>query len=133
MPAIKALVVDDNMVFLRAALLTLGELPQVEVVGSARSGEAALSIAKVKRPDLILMDVSMPGMDGITTAARIRSDGLAAKIVLMSLSGPLTLQPQQRGFMFDGFMSKAHFADEIHDVIKQLFPQAACTNPGVPS
>lgn len=121
MQAIKVLVVDDNMVFLRAAMLALSALPQLHVVGSARSGETALSVARQQLPDLILMDVNMPGMDGFATAALMRAQGVTGKIVLVSLAQAPEVMTRKHDFVADGFISKTNFVAETEQVIGRLF------------
>lgn len=122
MEKIKVLIVDDNVTFLRAAMLSLSTLPQLQVVGTARSGPIALAVAQLKQPDLILMDVNMPGMDGLRTAARMRSDGIGAKIVLVSLDETAQARAHDFGVVLDGFIAKADFAECITPVVERLFP-----------
>ena len=59
------LVVDDHALFAEALMLTLGIDERIEVIGSASSGVEAVSLAEAMRPDVVLMDVHMPTMDGI--------------------------------------------------------------------
>lgn len=120
MEPIKVIVVDDNMTFLRAAMLTLSMLPNVYVVGSARSGAAALSLAQVRAPDLIVMDINMSGMDGAQTARALRAAGCNAKIILVSLGDATMVQECELGVHYDGFVSKADFAVGIQRVVSDM-------------
>jgi two-component system, NarL family, nitrate/nitrite response regulator NarL len=119
---IKVVLVDDNTTFIRAAMLALSAVPEVQVVGAARSGATALSIVPLKRPDLILMDLNMPDMDGITTALSMRAAGMTVKIVLVSLAEEADTLARKRGFVPDGFIAKANFAEEIQRTVARLFP-----------
>jgi two-component system nitrate/nitrite response regulator NarL len=122
---IKVVLVDDNSTFIRAAMLALSAVPEVQVVGAARSGATALSIMPLKHPELILMDLNMPDMDGITTALNMRAAGITARIVLVSLEDGTEDLAHKRGFVPDGFISKTKFADQIQPMVMRLFPQ--CT------
>jgi DNA-binding NarL/FixJ family response regulator len=82
---VTVLAVDDQAVFLRAARDLIAATPGFEQVGQAASGPEALALAADLRPDLVLLDVRMPGMDGIETARRLVAAGSQAVVVLISL------------------------------------------------
>jgi CheY-like chemotaxis protein len=82
---VTVLAVDDQPVFLRAAHALIAATPGFEQVGEASSGPEALAKAAALRPDLVLLDVRMPGMDGIETARRLADNGGGAVVVLISL------------------------------------------------
>lgn len=129
MQAIKVMIVDDNVTFLRAAAVVLSSLPRVEVSAIAESGLEAIAQALATQPDLILLDVNMPMMDGVQAAARMRAQGVNAKIVFVSLGGAPLALARVLGVKHDGFISKGEFSAQVHRVILQLFPQfAACDN-----
>jgi CheY-like chemotaxis protein len=83
--AVTVLAVDDQPVFLRAAYELIAATPGFEQVGQATSGPEALQMAAALEPDLVLLDVRMPGMDGIETARRLADAGGTAVVVLISL------------------------------------------------
>jgi two-component system, NarL family, invasion response regulator UvrY len=85
MRPVTVLTVDDQPVFLRAANALIAATPGFEQVGEARSGPEALEKAAALRPDLVLLDVRMPGMDGIETAQRLADVEGGAVVVLISL------------------------------------------------
>src|SRR5215470_20435544 len=82
---ITVLAVDDREVFLRAARELIAATPGFEQVGEAGSGPEAVQLAADLRPDLALVDVRMPGMDGIETARRLHACDPAMVVVLISL------------------------------------------------
>ena len=77
--------VDDQRIFLRTARSLIEATPGFEQVGEAASGEEALELAAHLRPDLVLVDMRMPGMDGIETARRLTEADPATTVVLTSL------------------------------------------------
>jgi DNA-binding NarL/FixJ family response regulator len=82
---VTVLAVDDQPVFLRAARELIAATPGFAQVGQAASGEEALELAAELHPDLVLVDVRMPGMDGIETAQRLLECEPEAIVVLISL------------------------------------------------
>ncbi|MER7131759.1 response regulator transcription factor [Streptosporangium saharense] len=79
---IRVLVADDQDLFRAGFAMILGVQPDIEVVGEAADGEAAVAQAVRLRPDVVLMDVQMPGTDGIDATARICAETDARVLVL---------------------------------------------------
>jgi DNA-binding NarL/FixJ family response regulator len=83
--SVTVLAVDDQPIFLRTARSLIAATPGFEQVGEAVSGEEAIELAELLHPDLVLVDVRMPGMDGIETARRLTSRDPHPVVVLISL------------------------------------------------
>jgi DNA-binding NarL/FixJ family response regulator len=81
---VRVLVVDDQALFRRVMSAVVDETEGFVLVGSAASGEESIVTAGRLRPDLILMDVNLPGMDGMEVTRRLRADSMAAAVVLLS-------------------------------------------------
>ena len=79
------LTVDDQVVFRRAARALVAATPGFEAVGEARSGRQALRLVEELDPDLVLLDVRMPGMDGIETARHLAAAHPRTVVVLVSV------------------------------------------------
>ena len=109
---IRVLVVDDNAGF-RESLLSLLEAGNLQVVGEAGSGSEALSMARSLRPDVVLMDVRMPTMDGIEATRRLKTD--FPELGVVALSGHED-QEIVRGMLVagaSGYVLKDSDGDEI--------------------
>ena len=81
---VRVLVVDDHALFAEALMLTLGIDDRIEVIGSASSGIEAVSLAEALRPDVVLMDVHMPSMDGIEATRRVRNVSPGSRVVMVT-------------------------------------------------
>lgn len=89
--AVGVLVVDDQAVFRLAAHDVVEATPGFEAVGEASSGEEAIGLVHDLRPDLVLMDVRMPEMDGVETARRIVESRAGSVVVLISVDDEVEL------------------------------------------
>jgi DNA-binding NarL/FixJ family response regulator len=81
----RILIVDDHPLT-RDALAALLEQQGFDVIGEAASGEEAITEAETLQPDLVLLDLTMPGMDGLTALPRIREEAPAAEVVVLTAS-----------------------------------------------
>jgi DNA-binding NarL/FixJ family response regulator len=79
---IGVLLVEDNDVFREALELMLGVTPDIRVVGAVGDGRAAVAACEELRPDVVLMDYRLPGLDGVEATAAIRAASNAAVVVL---------------------------------------------------
>jgi DNA-binding NarL/FixJ family response regulator len=81
---IPVLIVDDQAPFRAAARAVIGVTKGFEVVGEAESGEQAVELARELAPSLVLMDINLPGINGIESTRRILADGDGMVVILLS-------------------------------------------------
>ncbi|MFN2389859.1 MAG: response regulator transcription factor [Actinomycetota bacterium] len=78
------MVADDQEDFRLLIKLAIGEDPNIEVVGEARDGDEAVALARSENPDAVLLDLAMPGTDGLRALPLIRAVAPTAKVVVVS-------------------------------------------------
>jgi DNA-binding NarL/FixJ family response regulator len=84
MKSIRVLIVDDHEIVREGLQTLLSEEPDFEVVGTAGDGAVAVTLAEATRPDVILMDLVMPGLDGIEATRRIHSHNPEARVLVLT-------------------------------------------------
>ena len=86
-PVIRLLIADDHRIVRQGLELLFGGVPDVEVVGTAANGQEAIALADQTLPDVVLMDVGMPQLDGIEATRRITAAHPACRIVMLTGHG----------------------------------------------
>jgi two-component system, NarL family, response regulator LiaR len=129
---IRVLIADDHSVVRQGLRMFLGLDAELEVVGEAANGDEAVHMARQLRPDVVLMDLLMPGMDGVAATAVIRAELPATEVLALTsvLEDALVVGAVRAGAI--GYLLKDLQGDELCQAIKaaaagqvQLSPQAA--------
>ncbi|MEZ4592336.1 MAG: response regulator transcription factor [Chloroflexota bacterium] len=93
---IRILVADDHPIVRQSIVALLNREPDMEVVGTAVNGREAIETAQTTQPDVIVMDISMPELDGIRAAGEIQQMGLAVPVIMLSMHHNSALVKQAR-------------------------------------
>jgi two-component system, NarL family, response regulator LiaR len=129
---VRVLIADDHGVVRQGLRMFLGADPELEVVGEARDGAEAVTLARELRPDVVLMDLLMPLMDGIAATAAIRREAQDIEVVALTsvLEDASIIDAMRAGAI--GYLLKDTDAHELRRAIKaaaagqvQLSPRAA--------
>ncbi len=129
---IRLLVADDHGVVRQGLRMFLGTDPELEIVGEAGDGVEAIRLARELKPDVVLMDLMMPGVDGISATAAIRRDMPDTEVVALTsvLEDEAVIDAVRAGAI--GYLLKDTEAHELRRAVKaaaagqvQLSPQAA--------
>lgn len=109
----RILLVDDNRRFLEAANNIIAANSNVEVIGWATSGEDAVNKATADLPDLVLMDISMPGIGGLSATRLIKKMVNPPKVIILTLYDTAEYRDEAKAAGADGFVSKSDFVDKV--------------------
>ena len=85
-PRSETVLIAEDEAIIRLDLKEMLEEEGFDVVGEASDGEAAIDLARERRPSLVIMDIKMPGLDGLSAAERIVEEGLSAVLILTAFS-----------------------------------------------
>jgi DNA-binding NarL/FixJ family response regulator len=122
---IRVLVVDDHKLVRKSIENLLAREPDMQVVGTAENGRVAVQLAQAKQPDVIVMDISMPELDGIRAAREIRALGISAGIIMLSMHHSSALVQQARKNGASGYVIKQQATSELIPLIRAVFAGAA--------
>ena len=109
----RVLIADDHALFAKTLEALLAGTPGIEVVGIAEDGLEAVGLAAVLSPDVVLMDVEMPHLDGIAATRRLRELGLAARVIVLTASEDPTLAQQAHEAGAKGYLTKDRLASAL--------------------
>jgi DNA-binding NarL/FixJ family response regulator len=128
---VRLLLVDDQSLFREALRTLLALQPDFEVVGEAANGEEALTLAATCRPDVILMDLRMPVMNGIEATRRLVATRADAHIVVLTTfdEDAEVFEALQAGAL--GYLLKACAADKLYDAVRAAARGATVLDPPI--
>ena len=117
---IRVLVVDDEPLFTEMLQALLEVEEGIEIVGKAQDGRQAVELASDLDPDVIVMDVSMPVMDGIDATRQIRERNPTATILILTGGASITEIDQARTAGAAAYLTKDRIGSELVDEIRDL-------------
>lgn len=128
---IRVLAADDQRVVREGIALILSLLPGVEVAGTAADGEEALALVADLRPDVVLMDLRMPGVDGVEATRRLRAEHPSVKVIVLTTYADdrSVIGALQAGAV--GYLTKDAGASEIQQALERVGDGQAVIDPAV--
>ncbi len=128
---IRIVVVDDHALFRRGLVGLLSEMENFKVVGEASDGEQALGVIAKQAPDVVLLDINMPGMSGIETLSALQKQGLKSQVLM------LTISQQEEDLLgairagAQGYLLKNAEPETLQNTIKQVVAGKSVLAPEV--
>ena len=121
---IRVLLVDDQAVVRRALRVRFHLEPDLQVVGEASTGSEALTLAQTLTPDVVLMDIEMPEMDGIQATAALRRVVPQSAVVILSIYDDTQTRGRAQAAGAFAFVEKRGATDSLLAAIRQAAGQA---------
>jgi CheY-like chemotaxis protein len=121
---LRLVLVDDSPIFLGTLRRLLDTLPDIDVVASSTSGRDALELLDWSSPDVLLMDLAMPDMDGLEVSRRIRDRAERPKIIIMSIHDLPRYRVEARTAGADAFITKSDLVNQLQPLMRHLLDQA---------
>jgi DNA-binding NarL/FixJ family response regulator len=126
--SVRVLVVDDHALFAEALMLTLAIDQRIEVVGYAADGKEAASLAEALQPDVVLMDLHMPNMDGIEATRLVREVSPRSWVVMVTAARSAEVASHALAAGASRYLTKDTPALKLIDAILEARPAATVTH-----
>jgi DNA-binding NarL/FixJ family response regulator len=123
--AVRILIADDHLLFAESLMAVLSEDERVDVVGIAEDGQRAVDLAAELQPDVILMDLRMPVLDGFEATRRIREAGLDMQILILTGTHEAIGSEDAAAAGASGYLRKEQSVAELKDVFLEVASLAA--------
>jgi DNA-binding NarL/FixJ family response regulator len=123
--AVRILIADDHRLFAESLMAALSEDERVDVVGIAENGQQAVDLAAQLQPDVILMDLKMPVLDGFEATRRIREAGFDMQILVLTGTDEAIGSEDAVAAGASGFLRKEQSVAELKDVLLEVTTLAA--------
>ncbi|KJS33762.1 MAG: hypothetical protein VR64_00290 [Desulfatitalea sp. BRH_c12] len=127
---IRVLFADDHKVIRQGLIQLIAKQPDIAVVGEAANGREALELARQLRPDVIVMDIAMPEMDGIEATRRIKTERPDVRVIGLSMHDDEQIAQTIRHAGADAFVSKTSSSSEL---LKEIYRIARQEREAIPS
>ncbi|ROV68016.1 DNA-binding response regulator [Streptomyces globisporus] len=128
---VRVLVADDEALVRAGVRAILARDPQVEVVAEAADGHEAIALVRRHRPDVVLLDIQMPGLDGLTAVARLHREPTPVGVIMLTTFGQDTYVTRALEEGADGFLLKADDPRELLNGVRAVGAGGAYLSPRV--
>lgn len=121
MEIISVIIADDHVIFRKGLATILNEIPTVKVVGETSNGHELLDLLKTQKADVILMDIKMPGMDGIEATKKVSAKYPATQIIALTMHEEIGYFNKMIEAGAKGFLLKNTNRDQLEAAINTVF------------
>jgi DNA-binding NarL/FixJ family response regulator len=128
---VRVVLADDHNLVRAGLRALLEDIPGVQVVGEAADGREALSLILQLRPDVALLDIAMPELNGLEAAARVAREAPGTRVVMLSMHANESYVAQALKAGVAGYVLKDAFADELPIVLRTVARGETYLSPGI--
>lgn len=122
---VRVLLVDDHTLLRQGLRSVLDEYDDIDIVGEAADGEQAVTLAKSLHPDIVIMDVNMPCIDGIEATRQLKRERPDILVIGLSVDNSKQVEEVMRGAGAVSFLTKDAAIEQLHEIILQVLQAPA--------
>jgi len=128
---IRVLLVEDHTLIRAGLRALLDKMEGVEAVGEAGDGHNGLALVDSLQPDVILMDITLPGMDGLEAARRLRQENSASKVLMLSMHSSSEFVAKALSYGASGYLLKESASSELEVALRAVVRGDKYLSPAV--
>lgn len=117
---IRVLIVDDHQLMRQGVMALLLKAKDIRIVGEARDGQEAVEMAARMQPDVILMDIEMPRLNGLRATEQLKRDGTSARIIILSMRSDATDVREAMHSGAQGYLIKNSSREDLIAAIRDV-------------
>lgn len=129
--AVKILLADDHEVLREGLISLLSDYPEFVVVAEAKDGRQALELARRVQPDVVILDLMLPVMDGIQVARKLRQNQQGVRIIILSALTGRKIVDQAMAAGADGYVSKTRCIDDLVNALRLVMEGKSFISSGM--
>jgi len=126
---VRVLIVDDHALFREGIRMILEAQPDIEVVGEAGDGGEALALVEQTRPDIVILDIAMPGLDGLEATKRIKATHPEVRILVLTMHDHKEYVLPMLRLGASGYVVKRAAASELVQAIRSVYRDESYLHP----
>jgi DNA-binding NarL/FixJ family response regulator len=130
---VRVVVADDHTLVRQSVIKAVRTEPDLEVVGEAADGPSAIAAVDTHRPDLLLLDIAMPGADGLVVAETVRRDHPELRILFLSMHDDDASLQRMVQIGANGFVSKSASMEELLEAVRVVCDGGTYLSSGIAS
>lgn len=130
-PKINVVIADDHAILRAGLRMLLDGQPDIRVIGEAENGDEALAMVREKRPDVLLLDLSMPGTGGVETTTEIRRRALKTRVLVLTMHGGSAYVEAALSAGASGYILKRSLDSELVSAIRSVHQGKAAIDSAV--
>jgi DNA-binding NarL/FixJ family response regulator len=115
---IEVLIADDHQNILKSIAAFLSNLPNITVVATAENGEKAVALARSKKPDVMVLDINMPKLNGLEVLKKLRTDKIKVSIVILSIYDEPSIVQEAFNLGAKGYVLKNRATTDLINAIR---------------
>ena len=126
---IRTIIADDHGIFRQGLAMLLAKMPKIELVGQAADGLTAEQLIMETRPDLAVLDVSMPKQDGLEVIRKVKGRGLQVKCILLTMHNEAQMAARALACGADGFLLKESVFEDFKETVREVMNGTTYLSP----